>query len=99
MKNFILTYQEFLNESSIDTKYWAAYNDVSQKQGYYESYSKKYKNFEDGFEEALTTWQSESMGDLNSKEIAKIRKIAEEFFKKEKWISIYVIHAMISQEA
>ena len=36
---------------------------------------------------------------IKGKQITAVKKLAMEFFKIEKWISINVIHAMIAQES
>jgi len=100
MKN-IKNLEEFLNEgssSAFDSKYWADYNVDTSGQGP-KGFSEKSKDFQDTFEEALTDWQSDADETLNSSEIKKIYDLAQEFFKKERWISVNVIQAMIAQEA
>ena len=89
-----------VNES-IDTEYWADYNTDTSGQGKKE-HEVKSKDFEDAFEDAVVIWNQEADGAENrikGAQIQKIRKIADEFFKKEKWISINVIQAMIAQES
>ena len=96
----IKTFENFLNEG-MDTKYWAGYNKDTSGQGD-KSWEEKSKDFEDTFEEAVTEWNREAEGAENrikGAQIQKIKKMADEFFKKEKWISINVIQAMIMQES
>jgi len=91
---------ESLNEK-MDTKYWADYNDDTSIQGSPKGWSDKSKDFEDTFEDAVDEWNAEAEREsmIKGKQIADIRKLAMEFFKIEKWISINVIHAMIAQES
>lgn len=98
------TFKEYINESydknslneKMDTEYWAAYN---YDEWAPDSWADKSKDFEDTFEEAIVNWQQEAERSsmLKNKDIQYVRKLAEEFFKIEKWISINVIHAMITQ--
>jgi hypothetical protein len=91
----------FTNEA-IDTKYWADYNKDTSGQGD-PSFANKMKIFDITFEEAVETWNREvadgKENQINSDQADKIERLAKEFFKKEKWISVNVIHAMIAQEA
>jgi hypothetical protein len=103
MKN-IPTFESFINESvneRMDTKYWADYNnDTSGQAPSY--FATKDTDFENTFEEAVDEWNSEADGPENKikgAQVNKIKKMAMEFFKIEKWISIHVIHAMIMQES
>lgn len=92
----ISTFEDFVNEA-FDSKYWADYNTGGKKE-----HEVKSKDFEDAFEDAVVIWNQEADGAENrikGAQIQKIRKIADEFFKKEKWISINVIQAMIAQES
>lgn len=85
---------------AIDIKYWVDYNTNASGQGKKE-HEVNSKNFEDTFEDALVYWNQEADGAENrikGAQIQKIRKIAQEFFKKAGWISINVIQAMIAQE-
>ena len=85
----------------LDTKYWADYNEDTSGQGEKE-HEVKSKDFEDTFEDAVDYWNEEADGAENrikGTQIQNIKKLAEEFFKIEKWISINVIQAMISQES
>lgn len=93
----IKTFESFTNEA-MDTKYWAGYNKDTSGQGKKE-HEVKSKDFEETFEDAVTDWQSEAEEGINSSQIKKIRKMAEEYFKIEKWISVNVIQAMIAQES
>ena len=96
--------QKFINESAnegIDTKYWAGYNTDTSGQGNKE-FANKSKDFEDTFEDAVVYWNQEADGAENrikGAQIQKIKKMAQEFFKKAGWISSNVIQAMIAQES
>jgi|NOAtaT_7_FD_contig_91_416561_length_2839_multi_4_in_0_out_0_4 hypothetical protein len=100
----IKSFNEFINESKInermDTKYWADYNNDTSGQGN-PAHQEMSKDFEDTFEEAVTTWNQEAERDsmIKTPQIKKIEKMAQEFYKIEKWISVNVIHAMIMQES
>jgi hypothetical protein len=85
---------------SIDVKYWSDYNKDTSGQGEKE-HEVKSKDFEDTFEDAVVYWNQEADGGgaILNPQIQKIKKLAQEFFKKAGWISVNVIHAMISQEA
>jgi hypothetical protein len=85
---------------TIDTKYWAGYNTDTSGQGKKE-FANKSNDFEETFEDAVVAWNQEAEKDamIKGAQIQKIRNLAQEFFKKEKWISVNVIHAMISQES
>lgn len=96
MKN-IPTFESFVNESKIDTKYWMTYNQDTSGGQMPKHHSILSKDFEDTFEDAISEWQDEADETLNSSEIKKIRAIADQFFKIEKKISIAIIHAMIAQ--
>jgi hypothetical protein len=87
-------------EESIDTKYWAEYNTDTSGQAPAE-FSDKSTEFEDTFEDAVVAWNQEAEREnmIKGGQIQDIKKLAEEFFKKEKWISVNVIHAMIAQES
>jgi hypothetical protein len=93
----IITFEEFINES-IDIKYWLGYNKDTSGQMPPE-HLKMGKNFEDEFEDAVANWQAEADERLTSAQIKKARSVAEEFFKKEKQISVAIIQAMIAQES
>ena len=88
---------KFRVNEAIDIKYWSEYNDDTSGQSP-KSYSVKSKDFEETLEDAIAYWEDESGENLSSSETKKIHDLSDEFFKKEKWISINVIHAMISQE-
>jgi hypothetical protein len=95
----VKVFEDFINES-IDTKYWADYNKDTSGQSD-PSFATKIKVFDIAFEEGVETWNAEADGkenQIDNKQADKIEKIAKEFFRKEKWISINVIHAMIAQE-
>ena len=91
--------KKFVKES-IDTKYWAEYNTDTTGQAPAE-FSNKTTEFEDTFEDAVVAWNQEAEREnmIKGGQIQDIKKLAEEFFKKEKWISVNVIHAMIAQES
>jgi hypothetical protein len=60
------------------------------------------KDFDDTFSLAVSDWNEEADGVENrikGNQVKKIEKMAMEFFKKEKQISVAIIHAMISQES
>lgn len=100
MNNYIPTFESFINES-IDVKYWADYNTDTSGQGKKE-HEVKSKDFEDTFEDAVVYWNQEADGAENrikGAQIQKIKKLAQEFFKKAGWISSNVIQAMIAQES
>ena len=95
----IKEFKSFIGEA-IDTKYWADYNTDTSGQGNKE-FANKSKDFEDTFEDAVVNWNQEADGAENrikGSQINKVKKLANEFFKKEGWISVNVIQAMISQE-
>ena len=96
---YIKTFEGFLGEE-MDTKYWADYNTDSSGEGKKE-HEVKSKDFEDTFEYAVDDWNQEADGGgaILDPQIQKIKKLAQEFFKKAGWISVNVIHAMIAQEA
>lgn len=115
MNKHIPTFESFVNElnssisrvesgdlsESIDVKYWEDYNKDTSGQGKKE-HEVKSKDFEDTFEDAVVYWNQEADGAENrikGAQIQKIKKLAQEFFKKAGWISINVIQAMISQES
>lgn len=87
---------------SIDVKYWSDYNDDAGVQGQSKHYSDKSTDFEDTFEDAVTEWNQEADNAENmikGAQIQKIKKLAQEFFKKAGWISVNVVQAMIMQES
>lgn len=97
----IPTFESFVNEN-IDVKYWSDYNDDAGVQGQSKHYSDKSTDFEDTFEDAVTEWNQEADGAENrikGAQIQKIKKLAQEFFKKAGWISVNVVQAMIMQES
>jgi len=83
-----------------DVKYWTDYNVDTSGQGKKE-FAIKSKDFEDTFEDAVSEWNREAEKEsmIKGSEIAAIKKLAMEFYKKAGWISVNVIQAMISQEA
>ena len=86
---------------AIDTKYWADYNTDTSGQGKKE-FAEKSKDFDDTFSLAVSEWNAEADGAENrikGSEIDKIKKLAQEFFKKEGYISVNIAQAMISQES
>jgi hypothetical protein len=90
---------ESVNEA-IDTKYWADYNKDTSGQGN-KDFADKSKNFDDTFDYAVEDWNNEADGPENKIKgaaIGKIQKMAKEFFKKEGWISVNVVQAMIMQD-
>ena len=92
--------ESYTNES-IDVDYWADYNTDTSGQGEKE-HEVKSKDFEDTFEDAVVYWNQEADGAENrikGAQIQKIKKLAQEFFKKAGWISSNVIQAMIAQES
>ena len=92
---------ESVTNEAIDTKYWADYNTDTSGHGD-PANSIKLKVFDIAFEEAVESWNDEADGEenqINDKQADKIERLAKEFFRKEKWISINVIHAMIAQES
>jgi hypothetical protein len=100
MNRHIPTFESFINES-IDIKYWEDYNTDTSGQGKKE-HEVKSKDFEDTFEDAVVYWNQEADGAENrikGAQIQKIKKLAQEFFKKAGWISSNVIQAMIAQES
>jgi len=85
----------------IDTNYWADYNKDTSGQGNKE-HEVKTKDFEEAFEDAVVYWNQEADGAENrikGAEIQKVKKLAQEFFKKEGYISVNIIQAMIAQES
>jgi hypothetical protein len=91
---------EEVNEK-LDTKYWADYNDQNSPQSTPE-FAEKSTDFEDTFEDAVEEWNNEAdsaENQIKGAQIQKIKKMAMEFFKIEKWISVNVVQAMIMQES
>lgn len=88
-------------KESIDTKYWSDYNTDTSGQGKKE-HEVKSKDFEETFEDAVVYWNQEADGAENrikGAQIQTIKKLANEFFKKEGWVSVNIILAMITQES
>ncbi len=102
MKN-IISFEEFLNESQVneramDTKYWAGYNDSPGPKWQ----SEKSTDFEGTLSIAVDSWNDEAEGaenQIKGAQIKHIKKLAEEFFKKEKYITYNIVQAMIMQES
>jgi hypothetical protein len=92
---------ESVTNEAIDVSYWEDYNDDTS--GHADpSYATKVKVFDIAFEEAVETWNDEAEGEENQiddEQSRKIEKLAYEFFKRKRWISINIIHAMIAQES
>ena len=96
----IKTFESFLSEA-IDTKYWADYNTDTSGQSKKE-FTEKSKDFDDTFSLAVSDWNAEAAGAENrikGAQIDKIKKLAQEFFNKEGYISVNIAQAMISQES
>lgn len=93
----IQTFESFINEA-IDINYWAEYNTGSAP-GMPRSYQNKSKDFNGTFDLALDEWMrdADEGGEISDKEIANVKKLAKEFYQKAGWISVSVIHAMITQ--
>jgi hypothetical protein len=92
---------ESVTNETIDVSYWEDYNDDTS--GHADpSYATKVKVFDIAFEEAVETWNEEADGEENQiddDQARKIEKLAYEFYKRKRWISINIIHAMIAQES
>lgn len=96
----IKTFESFTNEA-MDTKYWAGYNKDTSGQGKKEHEAKS-KDFDDTFSLAVSEWNAEADGAENrikGAQIDKIKKMAQEFFKKEGYITVNIAQAMIAQES
>ena len=92
---------ESVTNEAIDTKYWADYNADTSGQGNKE-FAEKSKDFEDTFSLAVSEWNAEADGAENrikGSQIDKVKKLAQEFFKKEGYISVNIAQAMIAQES
>lgn len=101
IKSFSEFLNESLNEKAMDTKYWMDYNTDTSGQTP-KDHLKMSKDFEDTFSLAVSEWNSEAEGAENrikGSQVKNIEKMAMEFFKKEKQISVAIIHAMIMQES
>jgi hypothetical protein len=101
IKSFSEFVNESLNEKAIDTKYWLDYNTDTSGQLPKEHMTMS-KDFDDTFSLAVSDWNDEAEGAENrikGDQVKKIEKLAMEFFKKEKKISVAIIQAMIMQEA
>ena len=102
IKSFSEFINESLNEKAMDTKYWMDYNTDTSGGQVEKEHMIMSKDFDDTFSLAISDWNDESEHNDNrikGAEIKKIEKLAMEFFKKEKQISVAIIHAMIFQEA
>ena len=92
---------ESTNEA-INTKYWADYNTDTSGQSKKE-FAEKSKDFDDTFSLAVSDWNNsagEAPADrIKGSQIDKIKKLAQEFFKKEGYISVNIAQAMIAQES
>lgn len=96
----IKTFESFTNEA-MDTKYWAGYNKDTSGQGKKEHEAKS-KDFDDTFSLAVSEWNAEADGAesrIKGAQIDKIKKMAQEFFKKEGYITVNIAQAMIAQES
>ena len=96
----IHTFESFLNEA-IDTKYWADYNTDTTGQSRKE-FAEKSKDFDDTFSLAVSDWNAEADSAaerIKGSQVDKIEKMAQEFFKKEGYISVNITQAMIAQES
>jgi hypothetical protein len=92
---------ESVTNEAIDTKYWADYNTDTSGQGNKE-FAEKSKDFEDTFSLAVAEWNDEADGAENriiGSQVDKVKKIAQQFFKKEGYISVNIAQAMIAQES
>ena len=92
---------ESVTNEGIDVEYWADYNTDTSGHGD-PSMAMKSKVFDITFEEAVESWNDEAEGEENQidgKQADKIERLAKEFFKKAKYISVNIIHAMIAQES
>lgn len=86
---------------AIDTKYWAGYNKDTSGQGNRKFELPEY-DFDKCFDYAVEDWNTEADGSENrikGAQINKVKKIAMEFFKKEGYISVNIVQAMIAQES
>ena len=96
--NLVDTISESIVNEKLDTKYWIGYNDAQGPKWQ----SEKSTDFEDTFNTAVDGWNDEAEGPENKikgAQIKNIKKLAEEFFKKEKFITFNIIQAMIMQES
>jgi hypothetical protein len=89
--------EEMSNGGSIDSQYWADYNDAPGPK----YMSEKSKTFDTTFAKAVKEWND--MNDdgetLSKNNIERSRKVAKQFFDKEGYITINIVMAMISQES
>jgi hypothetical protein len=86
---------------AMDTKYWADYNRDQTLSGGKKEFAEKSKDFDDTFSLAVSDWNVEADRDSRIKgvQIEKIKKIAQDFFNKEGYITVNIAQAMISQES
>lgn len=99
--NLVDTISESVVNEKLDTKYWIGYHDQGDTFAAKE-FGIKSKDFKDAFDEAVEDWNNEADGaenQIKGTSLKKIEKMAMEFFKIEKWISVNVIQAMIMQES
>jgi hypothetical protein len=92
---------ESVTNEAIDVSYWEDYNKDTSGQAD-PSFADKIKVFDIAFEEAVESWNDEAEGEENQiddDQAREIEKLAYEFFKRKRWISINIIHAMIAQES
>jgi hypothetical protein len=102
IKSFSEFINESINEKIMDTKYWLTYNQDTSGGQVPKEHMIMSKDFDDTFSLAVSDWNEEADGVENrikGNQVKKIEKMAMEFFKKEKQISVAIIHAMISQES
>ena len=84
----------------MNTEYWLDYNIDTSGQGKPE-FADKSTDLESTLKEAIDDWNTEADDEnqIESNQIPNIEKLASEFFNEEHWISVNIIHAMISQES
>ena len=84
-------------DEAVDVKYWEDYNKSSQ--GVPKDWEDKETDFEEAWEDAVVEWQREADQRLTLSQIKRAEKVAREFFKKAKWISMNIALAILSQES
>jgi hypothetical protein len=86
---------------AMDTKYWADYNRDQTLSGGKKEFAEKSKDFDDTFSLAVSDWNVEADREsrIKGSQIEKVKKIAQEFFNKEGYITVNIAQAMISQES
>jgi hypothetical protein len=101
IKSFNEFINESLNEKIMDTKYWTAYNQDTSGGQMPKHHTIWNKDFDKTFKQAVDEWndEAERESQIKGAQIKQIEKLAMEYFKVEKQISIAVIQAMISQES